>query len=128
MRMPLAASRPINVSQVAATSRDRSDRVAAIRAMTSVGEYRYGSARQLPGPSRMSRPIGGTSVAGSIALMCRAKPRVRHNRLFHQPGPAPAGSIAHRNARSVVIPVSYTHLRAHETRHDLVCRLLLEKK
>src|SRR5659263_631023 len=22
------------------------------------------------------------------------------------------------------IPVSYTHLRAHETRHDLVCRLL----
>src|SRR5450759_2439870 len=27
-----------------------------------------------------------------------------------------------------VIAVSYTHLRAHETRHDLVCRLLLEKK
>ena len=27
-----------------------------------------------------------------------------------------------------VTPVSYTHLRAHETRHDLVCRLLLEKK
>src|SRR5450756_690102 len=25
------------------------------------------------------------------------------------------------------LPVSYTHLRAHETRHDLVCRLLLEK-
>ena len=28
----------------------------------------------------------------------------------------------------VIIAVSYTHLRAHETRHDLVCRLLLEKK
>src|SRR5450756_2931816 len=28
----------------------------------------------------------------------------------------------------VVSAVSYTHLRAHETRHDLVCRLLLEKK
>src|SRR5450759_5392285 len=27
-----------------------------------------------------------------------------------------------------LIAVSYTHLRAHETRHDLVCRLLLEKK
>src|SRR5665648_1237785 len=27
-----------------------------------------------------------------------------------------------------LMPVSYTHLRAHETRHDLVCRLLLEKK
>ena len=28
----------------------------------------------------------------------------------------------------VLQAVSYTHLRAHETRHDLVCRLLLEKK
>ena len=28
---------------------------------------------------------------------------------------------------SDVDAVSYTHLRAHETRHDLVCRLLLEK-
>src|SRR5665648_312796 len=28
----------------------------------------------------------------------------------------------------IIIAVSYTHLRAHETRHDLVCRLLLEKK
>ena len=27
-----------------------------------------------------------------------------------------------------VVPVSYTHLRAHETVLDLVCRLLLEKK
>src|SRR5450756_668892 len=27
-----------------------------------------------------------------------------------------------------ILAVSYTHLRAHETRHDLVCRLLLEKK
>src|SRR5665648_737085 len=26
-----------------------------------------------------------------------------------------------------LIAVSYTHLQAHETRHDLVCRLLLEK-
>ena len=28
---------------------------------------------------------------------------------------------------SQCIPVSYTHLRAHETEADLVCRLLLEK-
>src|SRR5659263_709769 len=28
----------------------------------------------------------------------------------------------------IIRAVSYTHLRAHETRHDLVCRLLLEKK
>src|SRR5450756_2203592 len=44
------------------------------------------------------------------------------------------GEIAHERrgvqaAPDVVLPpVSYTHLRAHETRHDLVCRLLLEKK
>src|SRR5450756_718378 len=31
-------------------------------------------------------------------------------------------------AAAALAPVSYTHLRAHETRHDLVCRLLLEKK
>mgnify|MGYP003381634090 CR=1 FL=1 len=33
----------------------------------------------------------------------------------------------HRHPRSTVA-VSYTHLRAHETVLDLVCRLLLEKK
>ena len=31
------------------------------------------------------------------------------------------GNISH-------IAVSYTHLRAHETKANLVCRLLLEKK
>ena len=29
---------------------------------------------------------------------------------------------------AIVGPVSYTHLRAHETKANLVCRLLLEKK
>src|SRR5450756_2906447 len=36
---------------------------------------------------------------------------------------APFRSNAHP-----IATVSYTHLRAHETRHDIVCRLLLEKK
>ena len=31
-------------------------------------------------------------------------------------------------AQAADAPVSYTHLRAHETVLDLVCRLLLEKK
>ena len=31
-------------------------------------------------------------------------------------------------ARTGVVAVSYTHLRAHETVLDIVCRLLLEKK
>src|SRR5674536_375378 len=33
-----------------------------------------------------------------------------------------------RQARTGPPPVSYTHLRAHETPEHLVCRLLLEKK
>src|SRR5674536_339628 len=33
-----------------------------------------------------------------------------------------------KNAECKFIPVSYTHLRAHETPEHLVCRLLLEKK
>src|SRR5450756_2408717 len=39
---------------------------------------------------------------------------------------AAAALSRHRPETKIVIPVSYTHLRAHETRHDLVCRLLLE--
>ena len=44
--------------------------------------------------------------------------------------PAPAAAMADDAQTAVYCPpaVSYTHLRAHETRHDLVCRLLLEKK
>src|SRR5450756_2889553 len=45
--------------------------------------------------------------------------------------PRPIGRVPHRvylHRNQVLRAVSYTHLRAHETRHDLVCRLLLEKK
>src|SRR5665648_1099492 len=35
-------------------------------------------------------------------------------------------TIYYGTGMHVIHPVSYTHLRAHETRHDLVCRLLLE--
>ena len=38
------------------------------------------------------------------------------------------GDRGQRQGVHVVGPVSYTHLRAHETVLDLVCRLLLEKK
>ena len=38
-----------------------------------------------------------------------------------------AGSSAVKSLDGT-LPVSYTHLRAHETVLDLVCRLLLEKK
>ena len=41
-------------------------------------------------------------------------------------------AIYHKETETVSFPyfvaVSYTHLRAHETVLDIVCRLLLEKK
>ena len=40
----------------------------------------------------------------------------------------PLGALAFCASLVLAWSVSYTHLRAHETRHDLVCRLLLEKK
>ena len=36
--------------------------------------------------------------------------------------------IEPRKITAIIGPVSYTHLRAHETPEHLVCRLLLEKK
>src|SRR5450759_4563637 len=44
--------------------------------------------------------------------------------LEYPPGDQRRGN--HQCRRHSSGPVSYTHLRAHETRHDLVCRLLLE--
>ena len=38
------------------------------------------------------------------------------------------GLYGSSGAGKTSIPVSYTHLRAHETLRYLVCRLLLEKK
>ena len=47
-------------------------------------------------------------------------------------GPAAAvsvtASVSDTGAPVGGVPVSYTHLRAHETPEHLVCRLLLEKK
>src|SRR5450756_1812309 len=51
--------------------------------------------------------------------------------LFHIDDHAPGLVFWHPKGWTLwqgVEPVSYTHLRAHETRHDLVCRLLLDKK
>src|SRR5450759_77939 len=42
-------------------------------------------------------------------------------------GPRIIDARVREEMRAVLHEISYTHLRAHETRHDLVCRLLLEK-
>src|SRR5450756_1725387 len=64
---------------------------------------------------------GEESPQGQIPFTPRAK-KVRELALRE------ALSLGHNYIGTEHIPVSYTHLRAHETRHDLVCRLLLEKK
>ena len=42
--------------------------------------------------------------------------------------PGAMAAFEFRGSGELLEPVSYTHLRAHETVLDLVCRLLLEKK
>ena len=49
---------------------------------------------------------------------------VKPNNCLQRTGPIQVST----HPGSVHHAVSYTHLRAHETREDLVCRLLLEKK
>ena len=53
--------------------------------------------------------VGMTASMGTILLCCGTR-----GRRYALP--------------NSTVPVSYTHLRAHETVLDLVCRLLLEKK
>src|SRR5450759_4174128 len=66
--------------------------------------------------------------AGSAACrrICSPTPR-RPSPSSTSPG-CPCGTRPRSPSADTTGSVSYTHLRAHETRHDLVCRLLLEKK
>src|SRR5665811_2127252 len=59
------------------------------------------------------------------AIKERVKAQVEEAVKFAEESPWTDDSEVYKD---VYIPVSYTHLRAHETVLDLVCRLLLEKK
>ena len=61
-----------------------------------------------------------TELSAEDEAALAAEPRRTLNRLLF-PGPT-------KDYEDAVDAVSYTHLRAHETVLDLVCRLLLEKK
>ena len=56
--------------------------------------------------------VGKTVAAGTVGKTVAAVP----------------GGAAPEADRGKTVAVSYTHLRAHETGRNLVCRLLLEKK
>src|SRR5450759_5853290 len=96
--------------------------------------------KQQRGVEILTRLDAGALEVGAAAELLGVTPRqVRRLRArFRQEGfqavihsnlgCSPANRTDPALVERILAPVSYTHLRAHETRHDLVCRLLLEKK
>src|SRR5450759_81332 len=90
--------------------------------------------------------VRGGGIANTDARMCFSsfyceKPAATRREGYQKYSPASLSSASYPlhlsvqlsqdwlpSAVNILYSVSYTHLRAHETRHDLVCRLLLEKK
>src|SRR5680860_738230 len=92
--------------------------------------------RRLPTGSSSAGRLSPTTPATCLPSWGRATGvRPPHGSVPTSTRPAPALDLPTRRygvpARFCVVgphPVSYTHLRAHETDSYLVCRLLLEKK
>src|SRR5659263_724801 len=77
------------------------------------------SARKSAPPDADAFSVSAWITVGQGPRVASASPKRRRKA---------AGTISSANPRDARIahgppPVSYTHLRAHETRHDLVCRL-----
>src|SRR5665811_984671 len=70
----------------------------------------------------------GTVLSSTIAATARALANALSSTVRFTVTVSTAYSTRLPSARASATPVSYTHLRAHETVLDLVCRLLLEKK
>src|SRR5674476_1497498 len=76
-------------------------------------------------PCRSPRSPKRSSAGWAAA----SRPGRRSCRSSHPPGSNRQWSPSRSPRPSVTShPVSYTHLRAHETGRNIVCRLLLEKK
>src|SRR5664280_3156914 len=94
--------------------------------------------RAAPGDTARARPTGPAERWPLGWVRRRTGRRLHHMLSQRQERPAsegmcpwrPSNSSAHARSSTLEAtpPVSYTHLRAHETVLDLVCRLLLEKK
>src|SRR5665811_675688 len=88
-------------------------------------------ARLLPEGPRTGVPgaagTGGRGDDGALGSNGYLRARRRPPRAGDR-GTAALACPCRRGALSALRSVSYTHLRAHETVLDIVCRLLLEKK
>src|SRR5664279_5982307 len=84
---------------------------------------RYSRLRQawaaMPAAERWVTVFLATMIVGGVVIRIQAVPWPNWFTFDEEPFVKNAHSYA---------PVSYTHLRAHETDSYLVCRLLLEKK
>src|SRR5665213_4092810 len=105
--------------------------LACANALQAKGHTVYGSSRDIKRLSSVSfKPIemdvsDNVSVNAAVDKIIKAEGKIEvlvNNAGNGVTGPAYAMPV--ESARTV----SYTHLRAHETGRNLVCRLLLEKK
>src|SRR5450759_5861796 len=99
------------------------------------GPSPFQPSRAVPGPARASvsepRRSAGVCVERGPSLVDQRRERLVPSRQINrqrQPGQLAVDLVVLVDDEVPVgdgqCPVSYTHLRAHETRHDLVCRLL----
>src|SRR5664280_2982995 len=75
-------------------------------------------------PANRAAAIAAEKTVIAMAASWALPPRLSLMRTPLQSPADPSATSPHMATK----PVSYTHLRAHETVLDLVCRLLLEKK
>eukprot|EP00658_Telonema_sp_P-2_P067169 TRINITY_DN56105_c0_g1_i1.p1 TRINITY_DN56105_c0_g1~~TRINITY_DN56105_c0_g1_i1.p1 ORF type:complete len:137 (-),score=53.58 TRINITY_DN56105_c0_g1_i1:105-515(-) len=67
-------------------------------------------------------------AARTVGLVSKEEFKRRRDLIDPAAGTRGEGKKRKKKKKQEVKPVSYTHLRAHETPEHLVCRLLLEKK
>src|SRR5659263_685058 len=99
--------------------------------MSKVGDLPTGGMRLVPPrqalPTTLLPPEPAPSFPPPVSRPT-SPPRPISEQRAVSPETAPQSAARHRTWRRlrlllvmVLTPVSYTHLRAHETRHDLVC-------
>src|SRR5450759_5824192 len=98
------------------------DSIAWVIASMPVAAVSFGGRLSVIRGSRIAT-FGSRSPPWYISFRCRASSVTIATWVDSEPVPAVVGMAMWGSMGAV----SYTHLRAHETRHDLVCRLLLEK-